>query len=102
MIDAFENRLYFGEKPLSGLRQRHTACGAIEQPDPEAFLERADSLAHRRERDPNLSGRFGETTMLRDRREGGQFGELKAGHSLANPNNLFHLFVLIQIPAGAE
>jgi len=102
VFDAFEDRLYFREQPPAGLRQRHTARGAIEQPHPEAFLERADGLAHRGQRDPNLGGRLGETAVLRDRREGGQFGELKAGHSLLIPNKLFRLFGLIEMPTSAQ
>ena len=66
MIDAFDDRLYFGEKPIAGFRQRDAARSAIEQPDPEPLFERPDGLTHRRQGDPNPDGRLREAELLRD------------------------------------
>jgi len=69
VIDAFENRLNLRQQPLAGLRERHAARGAIEQPDTQLLFEALDRLADGGQGAPDMSGSLGEAQGIRDRRE---------------------------------
>src|SRR5262249_34840086 len=96
-------RLDLAEQPLAGLRQRDAAGGAVEEAHAEPFLQRADGLAHGRQRDPGLRGRAGKGQMLGDRDEGGEFSKLEAGgHYSSSTNRLFPLLDIIKMPLRSQ
>jgi len=59
-------------EPQPRLRRLDATAGAVEQPLPEALLERADLEADRGLRDPEPLGRAGEALPLDDGAEGGK------------------------------
>ncbi|KAG0776189.1 hypothetical protein G6F22_012748 [Rhizopus arrhizus] len=62
------------QQALPGLGQGHAAGGAMEQAHPQPSLQRADRVAHRRGRKPQLGAGTAEAAVTGDRRERGKVG----------------------------